>query len=66
MARIASQSKGGFYATPTEELKKVLPFLNYNGLVDEEDEESIFNLIDPCAGEGDALKMFFKDVNFKV
>jgi len=48
MARIASQSKGGFYATPEGQLSLILPRLNTR--------EGFINLLDPCAGEGKALK----------
>ncbi|MYL35457.1 hypothetical protein GLW08_20350 [Pontibacillus yanchengensis] len=54
MARIASQSKGGFYATPLTEIEKVLPHMQF----EQEDDESLFNIIDPCAGEGEALERF--------
>jgi hypothetical protein len=48
MARIASQSKGGYYPTPPDELahvcKRLIP------------EPGIINMLDACAGKGDALK----------
>lgn len=50
MARIASQSKGGFYATPEGQLSLILPHLQV-----EREEEGWINLLDPCAGEGKAL-----------
>jgi hypothetical protein len=52
MARLESESKGGFYPTPPEEMKHILQFLE---LTDEAKETGI-TLMDPCAGEGDALK----------
>ncbi|MEF2246444.1 DUF6094 domain-containing protein [Paenibacillus sp. IITD108] len=53
MARIASQSKGGYYPTPVEELHLLCKYLQ--GVL--ENEESIINLLDPCCGEGEALHM---------
>lgn len=50
MARLESQSKGGFYPTPPEEMNHILKFLKVEG------SESEITLIDPCCGEGDALK----------
>ena len=52
MARIASQSKGGFYATPEGQLSLILPHLQIN----QDEETEVINLLDPCAGEGKALK----------
>jgi Uncharacterised methyltransferase family (DUF6094) len=51
MARIASQSKGGFYATPEGQMSLILPHLK----VGEGEGEGYLNLFDPCAGEGEAL-----------
>ena len=50
MARIASQSKGGFYATPEGQMTLILPHIRIKG------NEGFINLFDPCAGEGEALK----------
>ncbi|MEQ2527687.1 DUF6094 domain-containing protein [Bacillaceae bacterium CLA-AA-H227] len=50
MARIASQSKGGFYATPEGQMSLILPHIRLRG------EQGYLNLFDPCAGEGEALK----------
>lgn len=49
MARLASQSKGGYYPTPPEELDLLLKnFIKSSG--------PNCTVLDPCAGEGDALK----------
>lgn len=47
MARIASQSKGGYYPTPIEELHLLCKYLQ--GVL--ENDESIINLLDPCCGD---------------
>ncbi|MED0738796.1 DUF6094 domain-containing protein [Aneurinibacillus thermoaerophilus] len=52
MARIASQSKGGYYPTPVIEMERVLRRLTFQSM-----ENNLLNLIDPCAGEGEALQM---------
>lgn len=49
MARIASQSKGGFYATPEGQMTLILPHLKVK------EGEGFLHLLDPCAGEGAAL-----------
>ncbi|WP_232700272.1 DUF6094 domain-containing protein, partial [Brevibacillus daliensis] len=51
MARLASQSLGGFYSTPPEMVQLVCKKLKV-------DEGSFINILDTCAGEGEALKMF--------
>lgn len=50
MARLASESKGGFYPTPEDEMRRVCGFLSI-------DLGTTAAILDPCAGEGDALKM---------
>src|SRR5690606_454473 len=54
MARLESESKGGFYPTPPEEMEHILKFLE----VDTSDiaEGQYITLLDPCCGEGDALR----------
>lgn len=53
MARLASESKGGFYPTPENQLKLILPHLHIRQSI----EQSLINAIDPCAGEGKALRI---------
>ncbi|MFE4029329.1 DUF6094 domain-containing protein [Priestia sp. YIM B13551] len=53
MARIASQSKGGYYPTPMEEIELILPHLK----IQNTEEARIVNVYDPCCGEGEALKL---------
>lgn len=48
MARLASEAKGGFYATPTEEMELVCNKLQVK-------PGSKINILDPCCGEGAAL-----------
>lgn len=50
MARLASQSKGGFYATPDGQMSLILPHLKVKDL------KGYLNFLDPCCGEGEALK----------
>lgn len=50
MARYASEAKGGFYATPEEEMRLVCARLKT-------EPSSFINIIDPCAGTGEPLKM---------
>jgi len=50
VARYASEAKGGFYATPEEEMRLVCARLKT-------EPNTFVNIIDPCAGEGKALKM---------
>ena len=53
MARLESEGKGGYYPTPPEEMELIVKGLKaYKG-------ESI-TLLDPCAGEGDALQLMAK------
>lgn len=58
MARIASQSKGGFYATPEGQMSLILPHLRIK------EGEGYLNLFDPCAGEGEALKQIGEYLTF--
>lgn len=50
MARIASESKGGFYATPEIEMRLVASRLRVKGAGE-------INLYDPCCGKGVALRI---------
>lgn len=50
MARLASQAKGGFYATPPTELAHLLT----NHVVVK--PGTLVNVLDPCCGEGEALR----------
>ncbi|MGB9803106.1 DUF6094 domain-containing protein [Desulfofundulus sp.] len=50
MARLASEAKGGYYPTPLKEMELVCKKLKI-------EPGTKANIIDPCAGEGDALKM---------
>lgn len=52
MARLESEAKGGFYATPPEEMEHILKVLN----VSNASKLNGITIIDPCAGEGDVLK----------
>ena len=52
MARLESEAKGGFYATPPEEMEHILKCLDLSV----EAMEQGITLLDPCAGEGDVLK----------
>lgn len=51
MARLESESKGGYYPTPPEEMNHILARLDLT----EEAKNKGITLLDPCAGEGDAL-----------
>ncbi|MEK1828918.1 DUF6094 domain-containing protein [Priestia megaterium] len=53
MARIASQSKGGYYPTPMDEIKLIAEFLEVEGF----DEDTHVNVYDPCCGTGEALSI---------
>lgn len=50
MARYASEAKGGFYPTPEKEMALVCKKIQIDILTQAP-------ILDPCAGEGDALKM---------
>lgn len=50
MARLESEIKGGYYPTPLEEMDLIV-----KGLIVAKDES--ITLLDPCAGEGDALQL---------
>ncbi len=52
MARLESESKGGFYPTPVEEMEHII-----KRIVPEQEGEPI-HFIDPCCGEGNAAKQF--------
>jgi len=49
MARLASEAKGGFYPTPENEMRQVCGFFSI-------ELGTTAALLDPCAGEGEALK----------
>lgn len=49
MARLASQSQGGYYATPPKEVELICKRLTVA-------PGATVNLLDPCCGEGNALK----------
>jgi len=49
MARIASQSQGGYYVTPTEEVNLICKRLRVK-------QGTLINILDPCCGEAEALK----------
>lgn len=53
MARLASESKAGYYATEPAELQLLLNAMH----VPEGAEEQPFFLYDPCCGEGEAISM---------
>jgi len=53
MAMLASQSKGGFYATPVKEIQNVARGLD----IQESNDESFVHLLDPCCGKGEALSI---------
>ncbi|MCL6478135.1 MAG: SAM-dependent methyltransferase [Peptococcaceae bacterium] len=50
MARLASEAKGGFYPTPPDEMALICKRFRI-------EPEIQAPIIDPCAGEGEALKM---------
>lgn len=50
MARLESEAKGGYYPTPPEEMERIVKLLRT-------EHGAEITLIDPCAGEGDALKL---------
>lgn len=52
MALIESESKGGYYPTPSEEMTLVIRRLRFTSVKD----STLVNLIDPCCGEGAALR----------
>lgn len=54
MARLASQIKGGYYPTPTDELSYLLPHITFSYT----DTDKCLNIIDPCCGDGRALQNF--------
>lgn len=56
MARLASEAKGGFYPTPPEEMAHILKFLHV-------DQGAELTFLDPCAGEGKALKQMADHFN---
>jgi hypothetical protein len=53
MARLESEAKGGFYPTPPEEMELILKRLTF-------EQGKPISIIDPCAGEGDALQLMGK------
>lgn len=59
MARIASQSKGGYYATPVSEITRVARGLRLQGT---EANTNLVNLLDPCCGEGEALSILAREL----
>jgi hypothetical protein len=61
MARLASEAKGGFFATPEDEMELILRALQ----VDEGKEEESYFIYDPCCGEGVALSMLSEEMKRK-
>ena len=55
MARLASQSKAGYYPIPVEEIERIIPHLRINYVPG---EQEYINALDPCCGEGEALQIF--------
>lgn len=55
MARLASESKGGFYATPIDELKLLCKRIRLR--YDEAEVSREVRIIDPCCGQGEALDL---------
>lgn len=55
MARLESQAKAGFYPTPPEEMEYILKRLRVT-------EGETITLLDPCCGEGLALKQWQNDM----
>lgn len=53
MARLESEAKGGFYPTPLEEMELLVKALRVQ-------KGEPVTLIDPCAGEGEALRLMAK------
>lgn len=58
MARYASEAKGGYYPTPARQMALVCKRLAVN-------PGDVVNLLDPCAGEGLALKQMADDLKEK-
>lgn len=54
MARLASQMKGGYYPTPTDEFQHIIQSLSFTYT----DKASTLNLIDPCCGTGTVVHRF--------
>ena len=65
MARIASESKGGFYATPLDEMALVLKSLIVEPSLAENSDPRDFFIYDPCCGQGVALSMLHKEMQRK-
>ncbi|RUS44921.1 DUF6094 domain-containing protein [Cohnella sp. AR92] len=57
MARLASESKGGFYATPIDELQLLCKRIRLRYQGEEAQGAGEVRIIDPCCGEGEALNM---------
>ncbi|NHN33271.1 hypothetical protein [Paenibacillus agricola] len=51
MARLASESKGGFYATPVEELQYLSNKIRLRFEEKEMTNDGEVRIIDPCSGE---------------
>lgn len=60
MARIASLEKAGYYPTPPEEVALICSRLRA------EDPEAGINILDPCCGEGAALREMAKALGTRV
>lgn len=58
MARLESEAKAGYYPTPPEEMEYILKRLRI-------EKGKKINLLDPCCGEGLALRQWQDDMNSK-
>ncbi|WP_139490054.1 DUF6094 domain-containing protein [Brevibacillus dissolubilis] len=56
MARISSESKGSYYATPEKEIRLIAKRLRVEG-------EGFVSILDPCCGKGIALKHIADELN---
>jgi hypothetical protein len=57
MTRLASESKGGFYATPIDELQLLCKRIRLRYNEEESPGARQMRIIDPCCGEGEALRV---------
>lgn len=58
MARLASEAKGGYYPTPPDEMALICARLKV-------EPGASVSILDPCAGEGEALKMLGDHINYQ-
>ena len=66
MARLESSGKMGYYPTPAKSLECFSTWFSYRGRNTWSDQLQLYHLLDPCAGNGHALKELAWRLNYRA